>query len=394
MVDSNVSGTCSWLLEHPKFEDWLRDRGFMWIRGKPGSGKSTLVKYLVHEIRHGGLDRAPNRNYILSHFFYAGGSQLQKSADGLYQSLLHQLVRLDDDLLSDYIGRCAERCAEEDKPVSDLKWQTNDLLTLIQQFVRKLALTCQLNVIIDALDECELPASGRAIQQLWINLCSETRGAQFPIRLCISSRPYPEVISRFDHLIIVDESNHQDIQVVIQDQLGKHSLPRVLEIMGSIRDRAAGVFQWVSLMINKVIEMNAEGRTSRSMLQQIESAPEELQDIYTDLLDSIGPADLDQAFYMMQWVCMPTRPLTLEDIRIALVMDESCLRGNSILECLDLNDGYEDSERMEIRMRVLSRGLLETRPFGDITMVQFIHNSVFEFMLDKGLALLFQKQKL
>ncbi|PSK36098.1 hypothetical protein B9Z65_5913 [Elsinoe australis] len=382
MVDSNVSGTCSWLLEHPNFEDWLRDRGFMWIRGKPGSGKSTLVKYLVHEIRHGGLDRGLDRNYILSHFFYAGGSQLQKSADGLYRSLLHQLVRLDDDLLSDYIGRCAERCVEEDKPVSDLKWQTNDLLTLIQQFVRKLALTCQLNVIIDALDECELPASGRAIQQLWINLCSETRGSQFPIRLCISSRPYPEVISRFDHLIIVDESNHQDIQVVIQDQLGKHSLPRVLEIMGSIRDRAAGVFQWVSLMINKVIEMNAEGRTSRSMLQQIESAPEELQDIYTDLLDSIGPADLEQAFYMMQWVCMPTRPLTLEDIRVALVMDESCLRGNSILECLDLNDGYEDSERMEIPV-------LQSRDFYGLSLLDLAcwngQKQILQLLLAKGL---------
>lgn len=42
--------TCKWLLGNPKYLDWLNPsklvehHGFLWIKGKPGTGKSTLIK--------------------------------------------------------------------------------------------------------------------------------------------------------------------------------------------------------------------------------------------------------------------------------------------------------------------------------------------------------------
>ena len=49
--------TCRWLLKEPKYRDWLdmnktvEHHGFLWIRGKPGSGKSTLMKFAVGSAR-------------------------------------------------------------------------------------------------------------------------------------------------------------------------------------------------------------------------------------------------------------------------------------------------------------------------------------------------------
>ncbi|TQN71668.1 putative ankyrin repeat protein, partial [Colletotrichum shisoi] len=45
--------TCQWLLQQPDYTSWQNDEnfsdhhGFLWISGKPGAGKSTIMKFLV-----------------------------------------------------------------------------------------------------------------------------------------------------------------------------------------------------------------------------------------------------------------------------------------------------------------------------------------------------------
>ncbi len=72
--------TCRWLLKKAEYQDWLDinktpDRhGFLWIRGKPGSGKSTLVKFAV-----GNAQKAIAETVVISFFFNARGEDLEKS---------------------------------------------------------------------------------------------------------------------------------------------------------------------------------------------------------------------------------------------------------------------------------------------------------------------------
>lgn len=65
------------------------DRGLLWIKGKPGSGKSTLVKY--------AKDALPpiygKETLVFSFFFHGRGRELQKTPIGLFQCLLHQLLK-------------------------------------------------------------------------------------------------------------------------------------------------------------------------------------------------------------------------------------------------------------------------------------------------------------
>ena len=75
---------------------WLRqDNGIFWISGKPGSGKSTLMKYL------GGKDqtqsallkwRGNTRLVRVSFYFWNSGTEMQKSLQGLLQSLLFSVL--------------------------------------------------------------------------------------------------------------------------------------------------------------------------------------------------------------------------------------------------------------------------------------------------------------
>jgi type II secretory ATPase GspE/PulE/Tfp pilus assembly ATPase PilB-like protein len=42
--------TCEWLLQHSEFRHWtLRNRGLLWIKGNPGTGKSTMMKYALQK---------------------------------------------------------------------------------------------------------------------------------------------------------------------------------------------------------------------------------------------------------------------------------------------------------------------------------------------------------
>ena len=85
--------TCRWLLKKSEYQDWLdTDKlpdhyGFLWVKGKPGTGKSTLMKFAVTN----ALNTMPDC-IIISFFFNARGETLEKSTSGMYRSLLLQLL--------------------------------------------------------------------------------------------------------------------------------------------------------------------------------------------------------------------------------------------------------------------------------------------------------------
>ena len=50
-IRSNLAGTCEWLLNNSEYRRWQdpslmpQHHGFLWIKGKAGAGKSTILKY-------------------------------------------------------------------------------------------------------------------------------------------------------------------------------------------------------------------------------------------------------------------------------------------------------------------------------------------------------------
>src|SRR5947199_3628427 len=72
--------TCNWLFGQLEYKQWLdRDlacehHGFLWIKGKPGAGKSTMMKHALLKSKKLLAGAA-----IVSFFFNARGSVLEKS---------------------------------------------------------------------------------------------------------------------------------------------------------------------------------------------------------------------------------------------------------------------------------------------------------------------------
>ncbi|KAH1912671.1 hypothetical protein KXV48_001139, partial [Aspergillus fumigatus] len=56
-IRTALAKTCRWFLSHPDYQAWLdpqnltRHHGFLWISGKPGAGKSTIMKFAYSSMR-------------------------------------------------------------------------------------------------------------------------------------------------------------------------------------------------------------------------------------------------------------------------------------------------------------------------------------------------------
>jgi protein SERAC1 len=155
-IQEGLADTCNWLFEELAYCQWYDRRGLedhhglLWIKGKPGSGKSTLMKEAYRRAGQRPLVVSP---IIAAFFFNARGSHLEKSPLGLFRSVLHQILQRDPQLL---IGMLKEFREKERTRGESGKWEWH--LAELQIFF-KLAFTSPNGhgtiIFIDALDECD-----------------------------------------------------------------------------------------------------------------------------------------------------------------------------------------------------------------------------------------------
>ncbi|KAL4952197.1 hypothetical protein BDW69DRAFT_185654 [Aspergillus filifer] len=143
--------TCKWILNHPDYLAWRdpmkmgQHHGFLWISGKPGAGKSTIMKYAYTNMTSVPLSKT---RVTASFFFNARGTLLERSTWGMYRSLLRQLLEGYPDLPVSLEDPGLYSLSQNECPAIDT------LKNLLYRTVLSLgqrSYTC----FIDALDECD-----------------------------------------------------------------------------------------------------------------------------------------------------------------------------------------------------------------------------------------------
>ncbi|KAK2133979.1 hypothetical protein NOF04DRAFT_1137178, partial [Fusarium oxysporum II5] len=153
-----------------------------------------------------------------------------------------------------------------------------------------------------------------------------------------------------------------------------------------LRRRAEGVFLWAWLMAKQVLDLEREGIELKNIETEIYSIPQELDDLYRELIRGMGWDSLK----LIQWICFAVQPLSLDELQWAILIDTDCLH-KSLQECKRSKDYISDRERMKRRVQTLSCGLAEVT--SDTKAVQFIHQSVKDLFVEKGLSALRESAK-
>ncbi|RYP14907.1 hypothetical protein DL765_006049 [Monosporascus sp. GIB2] len=319
---------------------------------------------------------------VLSFFFHGRGHQLQKTALGFFRSLLHQVLRQAPDALRDVVEIFNKRRREMGEPGKKWEWHQEELRRFFESSLPKVLEARSVWLFVDALDECGKESAVDLFR--WFQSLLRTplpTGSQ--CRICVTCRHYPILSSDCEFEICPEHENGQDISTYVRVQLSDYRYLNASPIPALIIDSASGVFMWAHLVINQVLDLEREGAELEEIQAAVHSIPPDLDELYRGLIQRMSSTSTK----LIQWICFATRPLTLDELKWAMVVEVDC-QHRSLKACQSSQNYISDNTRMETRVRALSCGLAEVTQSSYKQVVQFIHQSVKDFFVETGLSFL------
>ncbi|KAI0970512.1 hypothetical protein F4678DRAFT_111887 [Xylaria arbuscula] len=365
------ANTCAWLLNHPDYMGWLdpdestQHHGFLLIYGKPGSGKSTLMKYLSKCTQK-------NADITISFFFNRGGNNiLEQSTEGMYRSLLLQLLERVPTLqgVIDLIGHIGQRHE------FDGSWEIHVLQTLLTAAVVNLGRR-QVTCFVDALDECSESQVGHMLEY-FKQLREIALQAKGKLYFCFSSRHYPAIrIQNGRALTLEHQLGHtEDLETYVRRNLLIDSM------RDTILEKADGVFLWVVSVVYLINKEFDVGHT-HGLIRLLDRPHPELNDLSRDILQR-DTTNISGLLLCIQWILFAKRPLQLQEFYYAVVTGLDPNQKTSI----DNVPQQITTEAMEQFVSSSSKGLAEVNRSKGGT-VQFIHESVRKYVYHRSIRVL------
>ena len=383
-VQDTREDSCDWILEHEAYKSWIGDQhGLLWIKGKPGSGKSTLMKRIYKE-------DAAQANIRLAFFFHRRGVQLQQTSIGMLRTMSHQLIRQSASARAVFRSRYNEKRAFGHHGI-DWDWHDAELRQVLKSALVVATKSHVISIFIDALDEASEGSAASIITYIY-DVNEELQGSARQTRICFSCRHYPIFSLNIGFEVCMEKENDDDISACINQELLKHiqaperqsRADNVKVLQRQVSSSASGVFLWASLMVPLVAKEYNKGKSLKHVLETLQRAPPDLGSIYEHILKTLIDAeDRKDSLHLMQWICLADRLLSLTELRYALALDDSAIYEfqNSARD----SEGFvEDDTRMEQLITSLSGGLIEVRDHHGSNVVQFIHQSVNDSLLKGG----------
>lgn len=156
----------------------------------------------------------------------------------------------------------------------------------------------------------------------------------------------------------MEDHNQSDIVEFVKRRLGLGMAARHADqqaIQKKVLEKSGGVFLWVSLVVEDILQKNDEGKGLRFLLKHLDSVPQELEDLFSQLLTTATSSTM--VARMFQWALLPTKQLRLHEWHhvLAFIGDDP---PSSLREWQQSDTYTETDEQLERRIAHLSRGLL------------------------------------
>ncbi|GJC78838.1 hypothetical protein ColLi_01676 [Colletotrichum liriopes] len=246
------------------FSTWLRESsGLFWITGKPGSGKSTLMKFILgHEqtmlLSEQWADSKPL--IVASHFFWSAGTTIQKSQEGLLRTLLFQILVNYPEIIPTV---CPLRYSNPFKRLES--WSIEELSEVFGRLRNIQPLSSRILLLIDGLDEYN-GNLGDLVQFL----------------RSTSESPY------------------------IKNQETEAS-----KLVKDIAEKSEGVFFWVSLVVKSLLRGLDNSDDLEILQQRLSEFPSDLDQFFQRMLDTIDPVYKDNASMVFSILLLANSSLPL-----------------------------------------------------------------------------------
>jgi hypothetical protein len=386
------------------------DKPLLYISGKAGCGKSTLMHHLANsKVIAEPLQRWADgcKLVVAQYYYWQEGEHLEKSMEGFYRTILYQAFQQSPDLLGSVVQKVDVDPGLEDGTFNaftglrrfaslSLEFLESAFDRLLQDGTREHRLVLFVDGLDESIDELHAKRPWDHYRHLGrkMKAWSENPG----VKILTSSRPNDEFSNSFqgDPAIHLHEVNHADIKAFSAATLHQkvdepHEWTELMSdgrdgIPQKVSDRSAGVFLWARFATLQLIDAMNLRYTAKEVLDLLDKAPSSVIELYERMLKSPRPelpGDIPATYILGLVAFAPTEIRVVEPINITWLKDTlesstypvQC----SVAPLLENSDDYQNA--VGLRVRKLSSGLVEYG--GPRFGLQFIHRTVREFALER-----------
>jgi hypothetical protein len=352
------------------FEWMVSEDSLYWISGKPGSGKSTLMKYICNQDRTRlNLQKwSYGSRLMIARFFFwtASKAELPKSQEGLLRSMLYQMLKQCPDLSPQTFPSQWNTWTSGDI-VHDLK--LTDLLAAFERISSNLVENkVKFCFFVDGLDEYEGKPND-------IIPLIETFTSSPNIKTCVSSRPWNEFEKAFGHTnsrkLYMEEFNRPDIERYVRDTLEKDVTYQKLQktdystpdLVKEVVDAASGVFLWVFLVVQSLLDGLTNGDRIIDLQRRLRLLPKTLKEYFKSIFSNIDDFYLEQIAHMFLVTLAAQKNLPLLTYWFIGQVDPDFAMKPGV-QPLSMGNANFRLKVLHKRLNACSKGLLEARFYG------------------------------
>jgi hypothetical protein len=394
-----------------KFLEWLEvsshNQPPYWVGGKPGSGKSTLMKFIYeHAKTRAALQKWAGSDLLVtaSFFFWFYGTKMQKSQEGFLQTLLYEILRKCPNLIQTCVPHRWTNSPQD-------PWTRSELLEVFGIMKQGLTTSTKFCFFIDGLDEFD--GEPRDLLPIIRDLSNSPN-----VKICVSSRPWQIFKDEFDkhpdQRLYLQDLTRKDIQAYVRStfendlnfQHAREEDSGYEELVDEIVERAQGVWLWVALVTKSLLNGFTYGDSLKDLQRRLHYLPVDLEEFFQHMLDSVEPVYQTQMAqtFLVALTAKRVVPLLvysfLDDIRedpnFALNLSrETSSKHDDTFKSNYLDKIRKREIRMQKRLDARTKGLLEVSsafvpPGRELFIttyrtVDFLHRTVGEFLNKKDI---------
>ena len=375
------------------FLQWLESGdGLFWVSGKAGSGKSTLIKFITeHPKTRQALSQWASGQHLITagFYFWHAGTVLQKSQEGLLQSLLYEIFRRCPELIPEVLP---ERW-KSSKPSNPINrhWSRAELIETFAKLSNEPIMLKRVCFFIDGLDEYD--GDHNELIRLLRSFSQPNN-----IKICASSRPWNVFKRAFgtgSHTMLrLEDLTRNDITLYVGatleqndlfNQLRKRENAYCIDLVNEVVSKAQGVFLWVFLVVRSLLTGLTNADRIMDLRRRLRHLPADLESYFAHMLASIDNFYEQQTAQTFKIALDASEPQTImtyvmldeldEDPQFALHLDIREWQSSEI---------RPKTEDMVLRINARGMGLLEvvrSRESDSLggDEVVFLHRTVRDF---------------
>jgi hypothetical protein len=332
-------GSLEWIWSNKEFELWLQSDHprLLHIEGKPGSGKSTIMKYLRKKLPaqtvgdgRRSLDPKKRADILMTDFFYSERhGDDHRRHENMLCKILHDILNQDESVFY-HFQRRFRQAENEDIDKFDLHLVLKKILL---EDVANHHENQKIYILVDAADESS-SENRHDILNSFIKLGSTSRPhGSCVMKIVIGRRPITDMSqpinpsSKFTTIqmqkLNTDSlKNFVDSLLDSQDALKHLSKDDLRKIKQCIKDNAREVFLWVKLVVKELVEHARKKGLFADMVAHLHSLPQELLGMYSLVIRALqekpDKSAIQDGGRMFRLVLCAQRPLSIEEFQHAL----------------------------------------------------------------------------